>query len=168
MDKELEKVNATVFYSYKVCRRQAWLYYHGIYSDPDFELFVLGRLVHETSYKREKKEIVVDQLIKVDLVNDKLVAEIKRSSRYIEAAKLQLAYYLYYLKRKKGMELDGILLFPKERKREKVVLTNELEKEIELLLREIGKVLKGGIPQAERIPYCDSCSFFYFCWAQED
>jgi len=43
---------------------------------------------------------------------------------------MQLCYYLYVL-RDYGIEAEGELLFPKEKKREKVVLTDEIIKELE-------------------------------------
>lgn len=126
---------------------------------------LLGRLVHETSYLRDRKEIFVDRLLKIDLFRRELVAEVKKTSRHKEAARYQLAYYLYYLKKEKGLELKGVLLFPKERRAEEVKLTPSLEFEIEALLQEMLQVLdRPSPPKAEKIKYCRSCSFREICW----
>jgi len=99
------KISATVFYSFLVCPREAWFYYYRIFPDVERECLVLGRLVHESFYKKFRKEILIDDLVKLDLLRGKLLAEVKKSSRHKEAAKLQLAFYLYYLKHKKGIEI---------------------------------------------------------------
>ena len=159
------RITATVFYSFQICPREAWFYFHHIGSDRDHEYLALGRLVHETSYQRHRKEIFVDQLLKIDLFRGELVAEVKKSSRHIKAARLQLAYYLYYLKHEKGLEFEGILLFPKERKTERVKLTPELESKIESLLNTMRPILLADRPPpARRIKYCKTCSFYEFCW----
>ncbi len=159
-------ISPYIFQAYLTCPREAWFEYHSIGSDQDHEYLALGRLVHETSYQRSRKEIFVDQLLKIDLFRGELLAEVKKSSRHIEAARLQLAYYLYYLKHEKGLEFEGILLFPKERKTEKVQLTPELEEKIELLLDEMRPLLMADKPPtAKRIKYCRSCSFRDYCWS---
>ena len=161
-------ITATVFYSFQICPREAWFYFHSISSDKENPYLELGRLVHETSYQRYRKEIFVDQLLKIDLFRGELLAEVKKSSRHIEAARLQLAYYLYYLKHEKGLEFEGILLFPKERKTEKVKLTPELESKLESLLEEMRPLLMADKPPtAKRTKYCRSCSFLEYCWAGE-
>jgi len=159
-------ITATVFYSYQVCPREAWLYYHHIESSKEHPFLALGRLIHEISYKRERKELFIDNLLKIDLIQNRLVAEVKKSSKHKRAALLQLCYYLYYLKHEKGIEMKGILLFPKERKREEVELTDELEKKIESLLEEMKKVLSSNRPpSAQRTRYCKVCAFYEFCWS---
>ncbi len=159
------RINATVFYAYQICPREAWFYFHHINPAQDHELLDLGRISHEFSYQRDRKEIFVDNLLKIDLVRGELVAEVKRTSRHKKAAHLQLAYYLYYLKHEKGLELEGILLFPKERKTERVELTPELEGEVEALTKQMMPVLLADEPpSARKIKYCKSCSFNELCW----
>ncbi len=159
------KIQPYLVQSFVICPREAWMEAHGIHGDQDQENLSIGRLVHETSYRRSRKEIFVDQLLKIDLFQKELVAEVKRSSRHKKSARLQLAYYLYYLKHEKGLELKGILLFPKERRTEKLELTPKLERQIEDLLQEMKRVLKAAAPPPPvRIPYCRSCSFLEICW----
>ncbi len=159
------RINATIFYAYQVCPREAWFYFHHINPAQDHELLDLGRISHEFSYKRDRKEIFVDNLLKIDLMKGELVAEVKRTSKHKEAARLQLAYYLCYLKHEKGLEFDGVLLFPKERKTEGVKLTSELEREIEALVKQMMPVLLAEEPPlARKIKYCKSCSFSELCW----
>jgi len=165
----MKQISPYIFQAYITCPREAWLEYHSISSNQDHEYLMLGRLIHEDSYKRERKEILIDGNVVIDMFKDELVAEVKKTSRNIEAARLQLIYYLYYLKKEKGVELNGILLFPKERKREKVYLTAELEKKIEKLEEEIRNVvLLETPPKARRIKYCKRCAYNEFCWAEDE
>jgi len=158
-------ISPYIVQAFLTCPREAWLEYHSIHSDQEHEYLALGRLVHEISYQRHRKEIFVDQLLKIDVFRNELVAEVKRTSRHKRAARLQLAYYLYYLKHEKGLEFEGILLFPKERKTEKVELTPESEEEIEDLVKQIMPVLLADEPPpAKKIRYCKSCSFSELCW----
>ena len=155
--KTIQNINATVFYSYQVCPREAWLYFHHIDSSKEHPFLSLVRLIHEISYQRERKELFVDNLLKIDLIHNKLVAEVKKSSRY---------YYLYYLKHEKGIEMKGVLLFPKEKRKEEVELTEELEKEIERLLEEMKRVLfSEKPPPVQKTRYCKVCAFYEFCWS---
>ncbi|OAQ20069.1 CRISPR-associated protein Cas4 [Thermosulfurimonas dismutans] len=161
----LRHLNGTIFYAYQVCPREAWFYFHRLNPDQEHPLLDLGRLVHETSYSRSRKEVLVDQLLKIDLFRGDLVAEVKRSGKHKEAARLQLAFYLYYLKHEKGLTMEGILLFPKERQTEHLVLNPELENRVEGLIREMESILVSeNPPAAKKIRYCRSCSFEEVCW----
>ena len=164
----MSKISATVFYSFQICKREAWFYYHSVSSNRDHPLLSLGRFVHEDSYSRDRKEVFVDWLLKIDILRDQLVAEVKKSSRHKEAARMQLVYYLYYLKHEKGLECRGLLLFPKERKTEEVVLTPELERKVEDLLEKIKELVSRDKPPPQvKIRYCKTCAFYEFCFGDE-
>ncbi len=162
-------INAYIFQSYLTCPREAWLEYHSINAEQNHEFLMLGRLIHETTYKRDRKEIFIDQLLKIDLVHGELVAEVKKSSRHKEAARMQLLYYLYYLKHEKGLEFQGMLLFPKERRREEVKLTKEAEEKIEQILQKIQSLVESPAPPpVKKIKYCKTCAFYDYCFAEEE
>jgi len=82
---------------------------HEINPEQDNPLIELGRIFHEYAYKREKKEISLDGM-KLDLLkkgeNDYIICEVKKSSRFELSARMQLAYYLYNLKRM-GIKAKG-------------------------------------------------------------
>lgn len=165
----LSRVRPYLVQAFLVCPRQAWLEGHGLSGDQEQDDLVLGRWVHETSYGRLRKEIWVDEQLKVDLMEGELVAEVKKSSSRVEAARWQLLYYLYYLKRVKGLEREGVLLFPRERRRERVVLTPELEEAVEEKIQELADLLEAPVPPpAEWIGACRRCSFAEYCWSDDD
>jgi len=169
VEKELSDfiANGTLVWYYYICKREVWLIAHGIepYQDDDF--ISLGRIIHETRYRNKKKELMVDDKIKIDLIaNHKIIGEIKKSSKFLQSAKMQLAFYLYYLKQEKGISLSGELLIPEERKRIELTLTPALEKEIENAIKEIEKIAKlPKPPPATKNKYCRNCAYKEFCWS---
>lgn len=162
------RVNGTLIWYYFICKREVWLMSHSLAPDQDDYNIDLGRFIHENSYGRNKKEISIGN-IKVDILSKKdgyvLVGEIKKSSKYKESARMQLAYYLLELKRK-GIEGKGSLMFPKEKQRIEVVLTEELEAELKVVEEEIRKIiLEGKPPKPIKIALCKTCGYSEFCWS---
>lgn len=133
--------------------------------NPNIEL---GRFISDTTYRRDKKQIHLEGII-IDLakLDDKklIIGEVKKSSRFRDSARMQLCFYLYVL-RDYGIEAEGELLFPKEKKKEKVILTDETVKELEKAIEEIKKIVMQELPpKAVRIPYCTNCGYREFCWS---
>ena len=94
-----------------------------------------------------------------------MVAEVKKSSRAKEAAVRQLLYYLYELK-KMGIEAEGELLFPEERRRQTVKLDAEAEAETEKLIAQVKADIAQPFPPASvRTKACSKCAYAEFCWA---
>ena len=90
-----------------------------------------GKIIHENSYTRMKnKEVLIDDIIKLDIIQGDNVREVKISSKMKEADEMQLYYYLYYLK-SIGIEKKGLINYVKEKKQDKLELTEEKSKEIE-------------------------------------
>lgn len=161
-------ITGSLIQSYLNCRRQAWLMAYQIVADQDNTYLELGRLIDEESFKRDARKIEVGNLI-IDLVNTKhgevLIGEVKKSSKSVEAARLQLAYYLCVL-RKNGVTSKGILLFPKERRRIPVELTAELEKEVEQTIKDIQQIVQSETPPSkEKNRFCTYCAYREFCWS---
>lgn len=164
--RELKTTGIRVYYA-MICETRLWLFSRGLNMEQQSDRVALGRLLHETSYRSDKRrEILVDGKIVIDLVPDRdLVVEVKHSTAYGEAARLQLAYYLWYLRQLGAGNLSGELRFPRQRRREKVELTGELEEKVlETLLRirEVESLKRP--PQPRRIPACRRCAYAELCW----
>lgn len=149
-----------------VCERKLWLFDRGIGMEQTSDKVLLGKLLGEYSYPREDtRDVMIDNLIRIDILDDETIREVKYSNRLAEADRAQLLYYLYYLKRL-GMEKKGIINYPKMRRREEVVLTPEAERMIEDDLRKIKEITSSDRPPAlRRKPYCRKCAYYEFCWA---
>lgn len=141
---------------------------HQLEPDEDNPLIELGRFISESTYKRDKKQIHLEG-ITIDLAkldDEKIVVgEVKKSSKFRDSAKMQLCYYLYVLQ-DYGIEAEGELLFPKEKRREKVTLTDETVREIECTIEEIKRIATQELPpKAVKIGYCTNCGYREFCWS---
>ena len=160
-------INGTLVWYYYICKREVWLIAHAIEANQDSDFLVLGRHIHELFYKREKKEFLIDNTLQIDILPDnKIIGEIKKSSKFLKSAKMQLIFYLWYMKKEKGVELEGELLIPKERKRIKITLNEKDEKELLKAIKEIEKITAlSKPPKAVKIPYCKNCAYKEMCWS---
>lgn len=161
-------VNGTLIWYYNICKREVWLMSHNIVPDQQNENIDLGRFLHEQSYKRNSKEIVFGN-VRFDVLldkNDKLViGETKKTSSFSEASKWQLLFYLKVLK-KAGICASGVLLYPKEKKREEVELTEEAERQLEKMEQEIIKIVKEPVAlRPVTCKYCKKCAYEEYCWS---
>ena len=160
-------VNGTLIWYYYICRREVWFISHGIEPDQNNEHISLGRLINEDYYRKFPKEIMLDNKIKIDLIEGgRVIGEVKKSSRYLKSAKMQLLFYLYYIEKTRGTKVKGILLIPEERKRIYLSLSQEDRMEIEKAIKEIEKITKSlKPPELKRTKYCKNCGYRELCWS---
>ena len=77
------------------------------------ELVQIGKLIDETTYKREKKCILIDNTINIDFINNGAVLhEVKKTKSIEEAGIWQLKYYMYYLEQKGIKNIEAEIDFP--------------------------------------------------------
>jgi len=161
-------ITGTLVWYHAICPRQAWLMAHQMEPEREFELLAEGRLNQQEHYERSMKELSLPGM-RLDRVRREggriIVSEVKKSTRYLPAARLQLGYYLLRL-REEGVEASGEILVPKERFREGVELTQELEESVREEVRKLEGLLERSLPPpAARIPYCRNCAYAEFCWS---
>src|SRR5690625_2926450 len=120
---------------YLICPRKAWLVMQGVTLEDDSEQVVLGRLIHETSYRRERKSIdlsflrddgieLVGRVDWVDLSRG-VLHETKKGRAMERAHRLQLAFYLWLLELCEvevapGEPFTGIIDYPLLRQVEEI------------------------------------------------
>lgn len=161
-------VSGTLIWYYFICPREVWLMGHQINPDEDDANVSLGRFVHDFSYQREHKEVVVGGS-KMDIIRSDeggmVIGEVKKSSKYRESARMQLAFYLSELKQR-GIQARGELRFPQEKRRETVVLDEETERELDRVRREILRILYlSQPPPPKKQNFCKRCAYAEFCWS---
>lgn len=166
-DQELH-VSGTLVWYYYICKREVWLIGHQITPNQDDTNIVLGRFIQDFSYPREQKELAVGHS-KMDVFRtsngELIIGEVKKSSKYIQSARMQLAFYLSELKRH-GIVARGELRFPKEKKREEIILDDRMEQELENTRREILRILYlPQPPPPGKIRFCKNCAYNEFCWS---
>ena len=155
------RLTGTHIHYYFVCKRKLWFFSHGITMENNSDLVQLGRHIHEESYKKSKKEILIDS-IKIDFIKNKNeIHEVKKSMKMQKAHRYQLLYYLYELK-KRGVIMEGILDYPNERKIERVILNDENERELEGILGDIKKIISLDKPP-ERCTCPKKSSYYDLC-----
>ncbi|WP_298778193.1 CRISPR-associated protein Cas4 [uncultured Fretibacterium sp.] len=161
------RIGGTLVWYWSICDRQVWLMARGIEPEPRDEFLALGRLIDQNSYARERHQVAFEDN-RFDFVQgtdgDLVVCEVKKSSRAERSARLQLAHYLYDL-RKAGIEARGVLMFPTEKKRVEVALTDELMAELDATYDEIGALVRQDAPPAAAsCKYCGKCAYAEYCW----
>ena len=159
------QITGVMIQYYKICQRELWFYINQINMNYDNDDIDIGKLIHENSYKREKKEIRLDNLV-FDFVKSKKgieIYEVKKSSKLTIGGSYQLYFYLWVLL-KSNIEAKGYLVYPKEKKRERLELTDEIVEEIEEIISNIKKIsyLKTP-PSSKKQPYCKKCTYYELC-----
>ncbi|PRR82601.1 CRISPR-associated protein Cas4 [Clostridium luticellarii] len=161
-------VNGTMLWYYNVCKREVWLMSRGIVPDQQDENIDIGRFIHERTYKRNSKEISFGN-VKFDVLfrskNQITIGETKKTSKYVEASKWQLMYYLNQLK-EAGIKAKGVLLYPEEKKRTEVNLTEESRERLQKMCLDIEKICAlEHPPSAEKIRFCRNCAYREYCYS---
>jgi len=129
------------------------------------ELVELGKLLHESTYTREKKEIQIGP-IKIDFIDNKgVIHEIKKTPSVEEAHTWQVKYYIWYLKQLGVENIKGEIDYPKLKKRTEIELTPEDETEIESILQKIDSIIDSEeIPVTINKSICKKCSYYELCY----
>jgi len=140
----------------------------GIEPDRQHDDLLLGRLLDRSSYSRDNHD-VQEGNSRFDIVREKdgvlVIGEVKKSSRAKEASRMQLAHYLYELS-KEGIKAEGELLFPKEKKREHVILDDVLKDLLDKAYGEIKIIAESHQPPPLRLTgFCKKCAYSEWCWS---
>ncbi|ABO49084.1 CRISPR-associated exonuclease, Cas4 family [Desulforamulus reducens MI-1] len=168
MEYVMVPVTGTLIWYYYICQREVWLIGHQITPDQSDSNISLGRYIHENSYDRERKELVIGHS-KMDVFRvsngELVVGEVKKSSKYSQSARMQLAFYLMELQ-DRGIKARGELRFPQEKKLEEVVLDENILEELGRASQAITQILSlQRPPEPKKINFCKNCAYAEFCWA---
>lgn len=171
---------------YFVCARKLWFFAHNIQCEQESDAVRMGKHIHETSYKRKKKEVSVDGVIVVDWIDhkEKVIHEVKKSASMEQAHEWQLKYYMWYLEQK-GMKIAnksranefenqpdmrgyiGELNYPKLRQTKEVVLSAKDRETIEQkIIPNIQKIKnREKPPKTVEWDICKHCSYNELCYS---
>jgi len=159
-------ITGTLINYYRHCKTQLWLHAHRINLEDNSEDVRIGKVLHEIN-ENKVQEVSLEN-IKLDKITKEYVVEVKKSDSDIEAAKLQLLYYLYRLKQK-GVEKKGRLeLFEKNKQDKKIhtVVLDEKEKaKLLKILEEIEQVIDLATPPEPIFTNkCKRCAYYEYCF----
>ncbi|KEI16697.1 CRISPR-associated protein Cas4 [Clostridium haemolyticum] len=154
---------------YYVCKRKLWLFSKGISLEEENDRVMSGKIIHEDSYNRKKnKEVLIDDILRLDILDKEYVREVKITSKMPIPDKMQLMYYLFYLK-SMGINKKGSINYVKEKKTEEIELTCDMEKEVQYALIDINKITNSDKPpKLKKLPYCTKCAYYQFCFSGEE
>ena len=152
------------------CKTQLWFFSHFISQEKDSELTAIGKIIESLFFRDVKtKNVIVDLKISLDFVKKSgklIIYDVKKSSKFKAAHHYQMLYYLWYLRKIKGIEnVEGIITYPTERKVERIKLTEDKEKEIKDILNKIKEIIsspKPPLPVYKK--YCRKCAYFELCF----
>lgn len=162
------------YHYYAICPTKLWYHHYRILYAQENEFVRLGKHLSETAYDRD--EGVSVGASKFDLVrhpdeNTLEISEVKRSSSYSEADRLQLLHYLSIIvedndtEESENSQLVGKVRYPRENTVETIEWTDKTAFEHAEATDEIQSIVGGECPPPERIPACNKCSMREFCFA---
>ncbi|KGN00533.1 CRISPR-associated protein Cas4 [Clostridium novyi A str. 4570] len=148
---------------YYVCKRKLWLFSKGISMEDENDRVMSGKIIHEDSYNRKKnKEVLIDNILRIDILDKEYVREVKITSKMPLPDKMQLIYYLFYLKQI-GINKKGSINYVKEKSVEEIELTPDMEEKIKDTLIDIDRIINfDKPPKLKRLPYCTKCAYYQF------
>ena len=158
---------------YAICHRKLWLFSRDIEMEREHEAVQIGRLLSEESYRREQKEIALDGQVVLDWIElrespdgTRTVHEVKKSKSMSQAHRLQMLYYLYFLKGK-GVAARGEIDYPLLKKTERIELTPESEAELRRVLDDIERIVESpqAPPRLTNRKFCEKCAYYDLCWS---
>ncbi len=161
------------YHYYAICPTKLWYHHHRVLYAQENEFVRLGKHLSETAYSRD--EGVSIGASKFDLVrrpdeNTLEISEVKRSSTYSEADRLQLLHYLSIVAEDSAEDSDdyrlvGKIRYPRENTVTTVHWSAEMASEHEEVTDDIRSIVDGECPPPERISACNKCSMREFCFA---
>lgn len=151
---------------YYVCKRKLWYFTHGISMEHNSTRVEIGKEVHEESFNRNKKEIMIDNLICLDFIDKELVInETKLTKAMDTASKYQILYYIYYLEKKGVDGVKGVLHYPKSKRKEVIELTDDDRLALEETIKAIYIIKnQNSVPPLENSKKCKKCSYYELCY----
>lgn len=159
-------ITGIMVYYYFICERRLWYFTNQINMEQNSELVQIGKLIDESTYKKEKKEILIDNTINIDFINNGAVLhEVKKTKSIEEAGIWQLKYYMYYLEQKGIENIKAEIDFPLLREKREIILEDEDKKVLENVIKNIENIVKQDKPpKIINLKICKKCSYFDLCY----
>ena len=174
-------INATLINIFRVCPRECWLHANQINMEQTSDMVSDGKIIEEESYlQRSERQSQLELSYdyngislsgKIDYFNvaQKVIHETKRSNKVEDAHVWQVKFYLWLLKLNTIEAAGGVIEYPKLRLTEKVVLTDDDIDYLGHLVFEIRDLVQSDVcPPAINAKICKSCSYYDFCYVDED
>ncbi|MHC1599522.1 MAG: CRISPR-associated protein Cas4 [Candidatus Methanospirareceae archaeon] len=154
---------------YHICHTKLWLFSHNIALEAGHENVEIGKQLHKDRYKRDGKDVTIDNTISIDFVrrgSSIELHEVKKTKKMADADRAQLLFYIYYLKQR-GVSAEGVINYPVIRETVRVTLTPDDEAFLQRDIEEIERIVQGRMPHPLRKRICAKCAYIEFCFCDE-
>lgn len=156
-----------------ICKRKLWLFHHGIRPENEYGNVQIGRLIGESTFKRNEKdkEVPIGDIGVIDRIELKhgRIHETKKGKAPRNAEEAQTRYYLWWL-RDHGVNVNTCVIhYPKQRNIHEVVWDDESEAKVRADLNEAEQIISGKYPpEFKQLSYCKSCAYEMYCKCDEE
>lgn len=159
-------ITGIMVYYYFICQRKLWHFVNQINMEQNSELVKIGKILDETTYTKEKKQILIDNTINIDFIkNGAVLHEVKKTKAIEEAGIWQIKYYIYYLQNKGIKNIKAKIDFPLLRETKEVTLEQEDREIIENVIKSIKEITQmDKPPKVMDSKICSKCSYFDLCY----
>ena len=159
-------ITGIMVYYYFICERRLWYFANQINMEQNSELVQIGKIIDETTYKREKKGILIDNTINIDFIKNGAVLHEVKKTKSIEGAGIwQIKYYMYYLENKGVKNIQAKIDFPLLRESKEIILENEDRKILNNVIKNIQEIVEmEKPPQKIDSKICTKCSYYDLCY----
>lgn len=162
----MKNITGVMIYYYFICERKLWYFTNEINMEQNSELVSLGKILDESSYNRENKNILIDNTINVDFIkNGAVLHEVKKTKAIEEAGIWQVKYYMYYLENKGVKNVTAKIDFPLLRETKEIVLEQEDRTVLENVIKNIEDIArKDKPPRPIEQKMCKKCAYYDLCY----
>ena len=162
----MKNITGVMIYYYFICERKLWYFINEINMEQNNELVSMGKILDETTYTREKKNIMIDNTINVDFIKDGAVLhEVKKTKAIEEAGIWQIKYYMYYLEKRGIQIIKAKIDFPLLRESKEITLEQNDREVLENVMKNIEELAKKEIPPTRTdSKICRKCAYYDLCY----
>lgn len=82
----MKDITGIMIYYYFVCPKKLWYFANELVMEQNSELVAIGKVIDETTYTKEKKNILIDDTINVDFVDNEMTLHEVKKTKAIEEA----------------------------------------------------------------------------------
>lgn len=159
-------ITGLMIYYYFVCKRKLWYFINEITMEQNSELVAIGKIIDETTYLKEKREILIDNTINIDFIkNNAVLHEVKKTKSIEEAGIWQIKYYMYYLERRGVKNIEAQIDYPLIKQTKEIFLEDEDRELLQEVEKNIEQIKKLDIPpKTINEKFCKKCAYFDLCY----
>lgn len=159
-------VTGIMIYYYFICHRRLWYFVNQINMEQNSKLVEIGKIIDETIYTKEKKQILIDNTINIDFIkNGEVLHEVKKTKSIEDAGIWQIKYYMYYLENKGVKNIQAKIDFPLLRESKEIILEDEDRKILGNVIKNIQEIVEmDKPPKTINSKICTKCSYYDLCY----